>query len=458
MSRASKKRLSIFVTVLTLIGLLGAYWMAPAAAAPGAASGNGVQPTEHSGNPTCSAFFDASEFLFEFKLEPVADGTFPLAFNGLTGSVTVDVRDTSLGQVFDFSFSGDFVALGVFVKGGPGGNLYDYSPDGEDADTGLHAPVNASNGRYFGLSHISFCLIEARAELQIEKTAVDDVITVGETASFDIMVTNLGPATAQNVTIDDTLPAGLNWTDNSDQCVITNGNVLHCDVGDLAKDASFTVRVSAEVPAGTVDENAAFCDTELDNTAFASADNADQVSDDATIRIQCGGLAIVKTAKHADTSGGTSPNLAATFQITDSQGNVHEVMTDGVTGTVCVDDLPLGDASVDEIVTPAGYAEDPDVEIAAVTDFDCGSGSETSVGFENVPLTDVDIVVDSQVEGGTKTVVQCFEANSDGSLKLDGNGNPILVGEMTTESNGDGALSLPDLEPQFISCLINIDP
>jgi hypothetical protein len=59
---------------------------------------------------------------------------------------------TNAGQVFDWTSNIGVDA--VFVKGGNDGNLY--SPEAKE-DTGLHAPVNPQNRRFFGLSHISFC-------------------------------------------------------------------------------------------------------------------------------------------------------------------------------------------------------------------------------------------------------------------------------------------------------------
>jgi tetratricopeptide (TPR) repeat protein len=95
----------------------------------------------------------------------VVDGTF--TDGSLT--VTVDVRDTADGPVFDFTSNIGVDA--VFVKGGPAANFYSYSPEGT-GDTGLHAPINPNNNQFFGLFHISFCydvgtpLSDALSELQ----------------------------------------------------------------------------------------------------------------------------------------------------------------------------------------------------------------------------------------------------------------------------------------------------
>jgi hypothetical protein len=68
-------------------------------------------------------------------------------------------------------------------------------------------------------------------------------------------------------------------------------------------------------------------------------------------------------------------------------------------------------------------------------------GGET-VSFSNTPLTDVSISVNSQVDGGTATIVDCDNNALDG----------------TTGANGDGTFSTTNEEPQVIQCTITIDP
>ena len=97
-----------------------------------------------SGNPPCAAGLTA------LKVEPVADGT----FSDGTLTVTIDVRDTANGQVFDWT--SNIGVDQVIAKGGPSANVYTYDPEEATADLGLHAPAVRS-GAFAGLSHISFC-------------------------------------------------------------------------------------------------------------------------------------------------------------------------------------------------------------------------------------------------------------------------------------------------------------
>ena len=80
----------------------------------------------------------------------------------------------------------------------------------------------------------------------------------GGTAAFTITVSNsnaTGTGTAKNVTMTDTLPAGLSWSETKSECAIDQVTVssvsrdrIICNIGDLAKGASFSVTVSATVP------------------------------------------------------------------------------------------------------------------------------------------------------------------------------------------------------------------
>jgi hypothetical protein len=129
-------RRSLVIGLAAVAGAVGLFTVLPASA-------EHVDPVEVPGNAPCPAG------LTELKVEPVADGT----FTDGTLTVTIDVRDTADGQVFDWTSN-----IGVdvvIVKGGNASNVYTYVPE-STGDTGLHTPENRS-GNFAGLSHISFC-------------------------------------------------------------------------------------------------------------------------------------------------------------------------------------------------------------------------------------------------------------------------------------------------------------
>jgi hypothetical protein len=129
-------RRSLVIGLAAIAGAVGLFTVLPASATH-------VAPTTQPGNVSCPAG------LTELKVEPVVDGS----FTDGTLTVTIDVRDTAAGQVFDWTSN-----IGVdvvIVKGGNASNVYTYDPE-STGDTGLHAPANRS-GSFAGLSHISFC-------------------------------------------------------------------------------------------------------------------------------------------------------------------------------------------------------------------------------------------------------------------------------------------------------------
>ena len=110
----------------------------------GTTSANDVTPVLVDGNPDCNG---QNELV---RIDPVSSGTFSVA----GGTITIVVNSSA--KTFDWTSTVgiDF----ILVKGGPNANLYVYNPPAASfGDTGLHAPTNSKNGRFFGLSHISFC-------------------------------------------------------------------------------------------------------------------------------------------------------------------------------------------------------------------------------------------------------------------------------------------------------------
>ena len=107
------------------------------------------------GNPTCGDLEPEGAEWTEFKIEGGESGEVEGGeYTDGTLTVTIVVRETDDGPVFDWESNIGVDA--VFVKGGPGGLLYVYDPESM-GDTGLHAPVNPANDKFYGLSHLSFC-------------------------------------------------------------------------------------------------------------------------------------------------------------------------------------------------------------------------------------------------------------------------------------------------------------
>jgi len=156
-------------------------------------------------------------------------------------------------------------------------------------------------------------------------------------------------------------------------------------------------------------------------------------------KLNLGAILVTKTAKHAADGPGPHPQAGVTFTV------------DGVSkqtdanGQACFDGLAFGSHNVTETV-PTGYVADGATTKSVLVDnsarcSDNPYGGET-VSFSNTPLTDVSITVNSQVNGGTATTVDCDDNSLDG----------------TTNADGDGTFSTTNEQPHIITCTINIDP
>jgi hypothetical protein len=158
-----------------------------------------------------------------------------------------------------------------------------------------------------------------------------------------------------------------------------------------------------------------------------------------------GAILITKTRKHAAAGPGDHPHAGVTFTVTG--GSTPAGGSSGQTnasGQLCIDNLVVsslvGNYTVTETV-PAGYvvvSDNPQSGIA-VSESTCASGAATA-NFENMPLTDVSISVNSQVDGGTASTIDCDGVTA------------------STGANGDGSLTRNDLVPGTYTCTVVIDP
>jgi hypothetical protein len=133
-TRASRR--AAFATCSTVVAAL---------AFSGVASASTPTVSKVDGNPRCS---DVSSGLHSIKIDPVPQGSTNWGNGDLSGQLSVS------GRVLDWSSSQPISV--VIVKGGPNANIYRYDP-AVTGGQGLHAPVNAKNGQFYGLSHVDFC-------------------------------------------------------------------------------------------------------------------------------------------------------------------------------------------------------------------------------------------------------------------------------------------------------------
>jgi hypothetical protein len=160
---------------------------------------------------------------------------------------------------------------------------------------------------------------------------------------------------------------------------------------------------------------------------------------------QKGAILITKTRKHAAGGSGNQPHPGVVFTVSGGSLPAGAQVTTGDNGTACLDGLVLssfvGDYTVVETI-PSGYhaAGDTTKTVSVIAEATCASGPKADVSFHNTPLTNVTVSVDSQVDGGTASTITCDSQTA------------------STGPNGDGSLTLSNLEPKTVNCTIVIDP
>jgi len=190
------------------------------------------------------------------------------------------------------------------------------------------ATVAATNepASALGNNQSSASIVVQCPDVRVVKTAVDGSISSGETASFQIVVSNIGTGIARSVTLNDPLPDGIDWSEDSAQCSIapdsgTTGQVLSCAFGDLAPGASRTITVSGETDSqdcGTLPNTATVAATNEPSSALGNNQSS------ASIVVDCPLLDLVKTADKATVLAGdqigftitvTNNGLGAAFNV-----------------------------------------------------------------------------------------------------------------------------------------------
>jgi uncharacterized repeat protein (TIGR01451 family) len=135
--------------------------------------------------------------------------------------------------------------------------------------SGLSGVTAIAAGTYHNLALVS----SAAPDLAITQVADQATVSTGDPIGFTITVTNNGDATANTVTLTDTLPiyTGVSWlvsgTDAA-SCAITAG-VLSCNFGDMPSGAVKTIKLTSPGPTSS-----GKCDTPtISNTATVVAYN-----------------------------------------------------------------------------------------------------------------------------------------------------------------------------------------
>ena len=207
------------------------------------------------------------------------------------------------------------------------------------------------------------------ADLSVTKTDTPDPVVAGEQITYTLNVTNAGPDDATNVTLVDTLPAGVSFVSSapgSPTCAAM-GSEVTCDLGALANSGTTQVGIVALVDSSTTGS--------LENTAVVSAAEYDDDTNNNTA------------------SATTQVSLEADLSITKSDGQVNIVAGEMLTYTITVSNAGPSD------VSSAQVTDDFPAELEGVAWQCAGSGGASCAsgsGSGDIAL-DVDVPVGGEI-------------------------------------------------------------
>jgi uncharacterized repeat protein (TIGR01451 family) len=172
--------------------------------------------------------------------------------------------------------------------------------------------------------------LNPRADVAVTKTDAPDPVAAGAQLTYELLASNAGPSTATNVTVTDTLPAGVTLVSTNPPCAGTA--VLTCALGTLTPSASVPLTVVVDVDPATPDG------TTLTNTAGATATEPDPVPGNNTAgstTVVTGGADLAVTKADAPDPVDAGTQLTYTLEVTNAGPSP-------ATDVVVTDTLPAG--------------------------------------------------------------------------------------------------------------------
>lgn len=356
------------------------------------------------GNLTCSQLLPGMPGMVELKVGNPVTGN----YSDSSATFHVDVRQTNLGPVFDWSINGGRV-LGVFAKGGVNGNLYDYQANNilVFLDDGLHSPTNPTNHKYYGLSHISFCYLPGAPKVDIGKvcaTGIPNPTFNPDTnlvhTVFNVPITNSGFGTVYDVTISEGSIFSDPLLDKAgSQCSLTGGAT-----SALTLPASLLTLGNAPVPVKVADELAQGASLNLTVECDSSRT---QLSNTISVQAKSSAGAAgfdVPLASHT-TAAAETCGLALSTGVTVEKACRSVAMVGGVTPQVCVGITVSNTSQQDLQVTKLADVESVGQSVDLLSQFVAANGGSAILQQEGA-------------FGSSITVERCYTPTANGGDPL----------------------------------------
>jgi uncharacterized repeat protein (TIGR01451 family) len=281
------------------------------------------------------------------------------------------------------------------------------------------ADPNAANNT--NIVQTTTVVAAAGADLAVTKTDDVDPVFVGDTVTYTVTVSNLGPDEAVNVSLTDSFSGAAvtigTVVPSQGTCTAPAGGAFTCNLGNLAASASATVTIT--VTAGAVGT--------ITNTVSAASDTADPVAGNNTNIVQTttvnprADLAVTKTDDADPVFAGETVTYTVTVTNNGPDGAVNVTLTDAFTGA---------SVAITSVVPSQGTCTAP-----AGGAFTCNLGNLANAASATVSITA------TTLEDGT--VTNTVSAASDTNDPVPAN-NTNIVQTTTVNPRADLAVTKTD--------------
>ncbi|MFZ0547147.1 MAG: S8 family serine peptidase [Candidatus Promineifilaceae bacterium] len=195
-------------------------------------------------------------FVAQYKdVEHWASGfpeTFEMILNLDTGEIKVQYQSLSWP---------DPTTVGLENSDGSVGKMYSYN-NSANLVNGRAVQFTPASG-----SAVNWGCTDQVTDLSLSMTDTPDPVTTGEQLTYTLTISNSGPLTATQVTVEDTLPGSVSFdsaTSSSGSCNESSG-VVTCALDDMSGSETTTVTIVVTVNQdGTLENNASVSMAELD--------------------------------------------------------------------------------------------------------------------------------------------------------------------------------------------------